>query len=361
MNNPIKIIHKYKNQNRKNQYNVLIFVGNILSENTNKVLKKIKDKNLYDSLIELNTRDIEILTSTYGEKWYEFFFINKHINYTFKIIKQTETKTNEIIKKYGKEWYNLHIDLYSTVSKIIYSYQTLYKYEKELKIKNKPKTTNQNIPEESFKYDTISNLNENDIVTQISNRIQLENDISKIMQKQNKLIIDNNSNELFNSSYNNSSNSIEELNNDSVYTSIEESNNDNIIINSDIKFDSEDVDISNIDEYNIEELEKISKEDVEYNKDVDNINKSLQQIIDKTDIEQSDEKISNIIKWDKSKDNNMYDDNLMNVYSKVYIYNQYISKDDTIKIIKNKICCGYEKSEHFNKSSPNFLPSRLYL
>ena len=90
MNDPIKIIHKFKNQNRKNQYNVLIFVGNILSDTTNKVLKKIKDKNLYNTLIDLNNRDLEILNKDYGDKWYQKFFINKHINYTFKLIKQMD-------------------------------------------------------------------------------------------------------------------------------------------------------------------------------------------------------------------------------------------------------------------------------
>lgn len=101
MDNPIKIIHKYKNFNRKVQYNILIFVGNILSEQLNNVLNKIKDKNLYDSLVELNTRDIELLTTTYGENWYKFFFINKHIEYTFiRIIKQNEAK----IKKFKKIW-----------------------------------------------------------------------------------------------------------------------------------------------------------------------------------------------------------------------------------------------------------------
>ena len=121
MNDPIKIIHKFKNQNRKTQYNVLIFVGNILSEATNKVLKKIKDKNLFNTLIELNDRDLEILNKNYGEKWYLKFFINKHVINTFKLIKQNESKQNEIIKKYGKEWYDTHIDLHSTISKTIYS------------------------------------------------------------------------------------------------------------------------------------------------------------------------------------------------------------------------------------------------
>ena len=131
MNEPIKIIHKYKNTNRKIQYNILIFVGNLLNEATNKVLKKIKDKNLYDTLTELNDRDINILTKEYGAKWYKYFFIDKHIQYTFdKIIKINESKKKEIIKKFGKEWYDIHIETYLEISKIVYSYQTLFKYDK---------------------------------------------------------------------------------------------------------------------------------------------------------------------------------------------------------------------------------------
>ena len=64
MNCPIKVIHKYKNNNRKIQYNVLIFVGNLVSDNIIKIFKKIKDKNLYDALTELNDRDIITIKST---------------------------------------------------------------------------------------------------------------------------------------------------------------------------------------------------------------------------------------------------------------------------------------------------------
>ena len=104
MNEPIKVIHKYKNHNKKIQYNVLIFVGNLLDESTNKVLKKIKDKNLFSALTELNDRDIDILTKEYGIKWYKYFFIDKHIEHIFyKVIKSNESKKKEIIKKYRQE------------------------------------------------------------------------------------------------------------------------------------------------------------------------------------------------------------------------------------------------------------------
>jgi pyruvate dehydrogenase complex dehydrogenase (E1) component len=100
MNEPIKVIHKYKNNNRKIQYNVIIFVGNLLSDQTNKILMKIKDKNLYNTLTETTDRDLEILNNEYGNYWYKYFFIDKHINYIFnKIIKPNEAKKKEIINK----------------------------------------------------------------------------------------------------------------------------------------------------------------------------------------------------------------------------------------------------------------------
>jgi hypothetical protein len=97
------------------------------------------------------------------------------------------------------------------------------------------------------------------------------------------------------------------------------------LINEEIKSEQNksSMDINTIDEFDIEELENITKEDVNYDKDADQINKSLQQIIDKTEIEEKNDKLGQIVKWDDSKDNNMYDDELFNVYSKVYRYVEY--------------------------------------
>ena len=361
MDNPIKIIHKFKNKNRKIQYNVLIFVGSILNEQTNKILLKIKDKNLYDSLIELNTREIEILTNTYDIKWYEKFFISKHILHTFKIIKQTESKIEEIKKKYGEEWYTQNIIDYIIPTKTIYSFQTTFKFEKDIKIKQITKSKIVDTSEEiSFKLDNQSK-SDTEIINDVSNRILLE----KSMQKYESIDVDSyNTNSInINSS---SSDNYSRLTTSSSYTNTEstdeaeaESEQDLIDLN-DINIGTEPI-TNNIDEYDIEELEELSKESIVINKDADNINNTLQQIIEKTDIEKSNKKTNKIIEWDKSKDNNMFDDDLINIYSKIYIYNQYISTDDTIKIIKHKICCGYEKSEYFDKGASYFIPSRLYL
>ena len=56
----------------------------------------------------------------------------------------------------------------------------------------------------------------------------------------------------------------------------------------------------------------------------------------------------------------MYDTELKEVYSKIYIFNQYIFKDDTIQTIKQKITCGIKQDILF-KGIPYIIPSRIYL
>lgn len=311
MNRPIKVIHKYKNNNRMIQYNVLIFVGNLIKKNVNKILIKIKNKSLFESLTELNDNELTILITEYGEYWYKYFFIDKHIKYTIEnIIKKNEQNKKEIIKKYNIEWYNLHIDNYTYISKIFYGYNTLFKKENEQKQKNKKNT-----------------LLENNI----------ENENYKINNTYNNSNLIKRNNNHYNNDFQGENDNDEELNYDYLEDNIlEEDENNNLL--------------------SLEELENIT-DDVIYDKKVDDINKFIINIIDNT--EKSN--INNITKWDNSKDNNSYDELLKTVYIKTYIYNQYISIDDSIKKIKNKICCGYEKSTKINKESPYFIPSRLYL
>ena len=49
MNDPIKLIYKYKNLNKRTQYQLFIFLGYMVSSNIKKILEKIKDLNFYDS------------------------------------------------------------------------------------------------------------------------------------------------------------------------------------------------------------------------------------------------------------------------------------------------------------------------
>ena len=61
MNNPIKIIHKFKNNNRRIQYIQYIFIGSLVDDKVYNILKTIKNKNLYDTLDFLNKNKLKIL------------------------------------------------------------------------------------------------------------------------------------------------------------------------------------------------------------------------------------------------------------------------------------------------------------
>ena len=64
MDEPVKILFKYKNNNGRYQYHTYIFVGNIQTPIMS-ILKKITDKSLYDTLTFLDKKDYEKLESLY--------------------------------------------------------------------------------------------------------------------------------------------------------------------------------------------------------------------------------------------------------------------------------------------------------
>jgi hypothetical protein len=67
MNSPIKIIYKYKNDNRKNQYQYYVFVGSLVPAPIQKVLKKMQELNFFDTLVTLSDKEIASLVNFYGE------------------------------------------------------------------------------------------------------------------------------------------------------------------------------------------------------------------------------------------------------------------------------------------------------
>ena len=61
MDDPIKIIHKYKNNNGTIQYHIHIFLGDIVDENCMRILRKIKDIDFYIRLTSIDERERDIL------------------------------------------------------------------------------------------------------------------------------------------------------------------------------------------------------------------------------------------------------------------------------------------------------------
>lgn len=125
MNNPIKIIHKFKNNNKRIQYNINIFIGDYVNEDILNVLKNIKLKSFYDTLIFLSKNKMELLNNYYGNMWYKFFFNKYHINNEINTILKNSTKKKVIIEKFGKIWVQTHFES-DTVRKVEYSFAANY-------------------------------------------------------------------------------------------------------------------------------------------------------------------------------------------------------------------------------------------
>ena len=66
MDDPVKIIFKFKNNNRRIQHHVYVFVGNVSSKILS-ILNNIKDKNLYDSFTSIEKSDYTKLEKQYGK------------------------------------------------------------------------------------------------------------------------------------------------------------------------------------------------------------------------------------------------------------------------------------------------------
>ena len=78
--NPVKIIHKCKNNNRRVQYLIYIFIGSIIDEEINNILESIKTKSLFNTFIFLSKHKIDKLVEVYGDYWYNYFFNKYHKN-----------------------------------------------------------------------------------------------------------------------------------------------------------------------------------------------------------------------------------------------------------------------------------------
>ena len=80
MKDPIKIIHKFKNNNRRIQYKVYIYIGYLTPKKIMNILNLIIDKDLYSTFNTLTKEQYEEIEKMYGEFWYQFFFISYNIN-----------------------------------------------------------------------------------------------------------------------------------------------------------------------------------------------------------------------------------------------------------------------------------------
>ena len=311
MKNPIKIIHKIKNNNRKNQYKVYIFIGSLVPINIMEILTDIEKDDLLSTLLNISKKKYSEMEDYYGEYWYKLFFINDHIKNIIKYIIDTTSKKKELINKYGEEWLEKHI-FNPSVRKLAYSFSNNY-YNMLLQT-NKIKTKNikENI--------TFQTYNKKLISESFLNQEGGDNDY-----------IDDDDND--------------------------DNDDDNKIIKDDYQENNEETsEAINIEYDNITDIKELYSHTIETDKNIKHVTDMISDVINNSKWEKKINKLQ--LNYDDTNDNINYDILLNDVYEKIYITDQYIYWDDTIKTIRNKITVSIPISQQFGKI--NLLPETLY-
>ena len=325
---PIKIILKYKNSNRKNQYETYIFVGTI-GKRYDSIFSRIEKLNLYETLKEITIDEEKSLVNGFGDFWMTKFFNIYHISEFVNKIEQNSKIKSVLIDKYNDIWLQNFINKFKNdivFKKVYYSYSDLIKFQYKVKMGKKLEKIEiekEDVEELNFKIQektknilynkpNISDKNHNQIGGELDdltdgNLSEEEQNISDVVD---------------------------------MYDTIEENNIE-----------------SSEDELNLEEIEKIYQQD-EVDSNLKNTTDLISNILEDDKILENKEIY--MCAFSEERDNNLEHQTLEDAYTKKFVYNHYIYKDDTIKTVKNKITCSIMNNMKFGKQN-YIIPSRMYL
>lgn len=331
---PIKIIFKYKNSNRKNQYETYIFVGTFGKKYKN-IFSRIENLSLYETLKEISAEEEQSLVNGFGDFWMTKFFNIYHISeFVNKIEKNGSIKT-ELLKKYDDRWLSNFINKFKNdivFKKINYSYSELIKFQYKVKMGKKLEKIEiekEDIEELNFK---IQDKSRNILYTlpNILDNKQIGGDVDDIAMEED---------DIGDLAYGETE--VDEIG--EVYDALEE--------------DAINESIEGEEELNYEEIEKIYQQD-EVDKNLKNTTNMIFNILDdKKILEKKDEYMCD---FSEERDNELDNQNLEDAYTKKFVYEQYIYKDDTINMVKNKITCSIKNHKKFGNQN-YIIPSRMYL
>ena len=310
MDTPIKVIFRYKNLNRRIQYLAYIFVGE-LSMHLKTVFDKISDLTYIDSLLQITRQELKNLEDFYGAAWYNKLFITDHLMSEIEKLKQAPIIMNKLREKFGHEWCNTHLDSMSVEPKEPY-----YSYAAFIKRGRKSDTQRvSSLRDVNFVIEDTNTMNASEISTSISGMNSLIN--SPTAYSQQTHIVDYEDNDT-------------EINFDEE---IETENTDPGL---------DDVEIETLDTPEDKNLVKTTKLIEEALRDMHNITEG-------DDV---------TIPFDTRDDKAIHDAETKNIIRRVFITNQYIYTDDTIRTVRAKICYSIANNPRF---PPYILPSFQYL
>jgi hypothetical protein len=311
--NPLKIIHKFKNNNRRIQYIQYIFIGSFISDEVNDILESIKTKNFFDTINTLSKNKINILELAYGQFWYQSFFNRYHMIDQFNSILKNSNKRHIIETKMGTEWFVKHVEIIP-IKKTEYSFAS--NYHDYLIARNKIVSNKLNVQKAEMDFRT----------------------------------------------YNVSVNNITQVGGDDEEIEDDNDNNDIKIKDDDDDEPAEqtldDIDDDIVEEFNLDELTKLYSMDViENDKNI----KETSKLISEATRDNSYVKTSNNteISFNETIDEIGYDSRLEEIYDKYYIRDQFIFMDDNIKTIRQKITVSIPISDKFGEDI-KLLPEYQY-
>jgi hypothetical protein len=331
MKDPIKIIHKFKNNNKRIQYKNYIYIGPLVPNNIMKILESIKEKDFYTTLNTISQNDYNQLEKYYGEFWYEKFFISYHIYSQRDTISNTNTKKRALETKYGKEWVSTHI-MEPPVKKVSYSFAS--SYYNYLLMRNKIKTQTRKVEMDFRTY--------GDIDKTVSQKLLIQETINESEDENEQVGGD------------------EESKDEIVGTDIADTVNvDTDKEEEEVKVMSEEDFQDHVeDNFDLEDLSKLyTTVEVESSKVISETSKLISEALND---KKWDKELENLTsKYNNSQDNLSYDAKLEDVFNKEYITEQYIFKDDTIKAMRNKIAVSLPISQKYGKTI-KLLPETQY-
>ena len=346
MKDPIKIIQKFKNNNKRIQYKLFIFIGSLVPSNILKILESIQKKDFYTTLNILSKGNYKELEDYYGKYWYEKFFISYHIYTQRNSIINTPVKKKTIESKYGRDWFNTHI-VEPPSYKVPYSYASMY-YDLQVskgKIKSKirrlgidfrtnanvSKVSAQDINKDIITLEGGNDDNKNIITLKGGNDDDIDNDIDKdeISDDEDIKPMDQ----------------VEE-----VPDEIKEEIKDEII--------EEELNDKAVNDLTSKDLSDFYS--VGYDESAKEVDKTANMISTAINDKKWEKKADTVEKnYDDKLDNISFDNKLDDIYYKYYITDMYIFKDDTIKTLRNKLSISIPMSEKFGKSM-KMLPETMY-
>jgi hypothetical protein len=418
MNDPIKIIWKYKNDNRRVQYNTYIFIGNQVPLDIQKSLDKIINLNFYDAIITLNKTEYKKLEDFYGLEWYNTFFNTYHVHHSIQLIKESSTQKTELLDKFGDKWYEKHISNKQLIDKkILYSYESIIKDDRLRKIIKKGRSTSVvetddgqtdftlqkkiDVNKLFSKHDQKRESKNVDLLEKaiLEDRDELESELESDISLSDTTDSSSEINELQSGGNycmecgnrhvhiindGKEDNYEFKMNYDETYShqvmgktqfgagvddqDTDDDNNTTTSENTNDEDENDEAlsetstnpfadDYMSEEEMDIDEIEKMYKDsDVNPDQDITETAQLIKKALNDENL--FEKKLKTMIDFDQSKDTNIYDEHLRDVFKKIYVKTQYIFKDDTIKDIRNKICCGIKMNSKFGELY--LSPSRQY-